>query len=238
MCHFSLAFQLIISWIRILWEYQIMGWVLQYTPFYLALYLILAAHCLPEEWKCELTWNRAVSEEQSDKYMAEWGASISPHKCVLSSQQRCSTSTKQWHIVSHNSAPLLFIHPPPSTLHPKRLLDFSLSQIAFDSTASTNCSHWKPWDVEIGCGRCLWMFFYFGYLSADKAVASTGYTAFSAQSCALEALLMQNIKKECHDYSSWLCHCSICTWQATTCLVTHVFCKVFRAVQCGWHCLD
>lgn len=77
-----------------------------------------------------------------------------------------------------------YLYTPPSTLHPKRLLDFSLSQIAFDSTASTNCSHWKPWDVEIGCtsGRCLWMFFYFGYLSADKAVASTGYTVFRAQS--------------------------------------------------------
>lgn len=112
-----------------------------------------------------------------------------------------------------------YLYTPPSTLHPKRLLDFSLSQIAFDSTASTNCSHWKPWDVRIGCtsGRCLWMFFYFGYLSTDKAVASTGYTVFRAQSCALEALL----------------HMAGYNLSGDTC-----FCKVFRAVQCGWHSLD
>lgn len=59
-----------------------------------------------------------------------------------------------------------YLYTAPSTLHPKRLLQASVSATALDSTASTNCSHWKPCDVWIGCarGRCLWMFFFFWLL--------------------------------------------------------------------------
>lgn len=128
MCHLSLALQLIILWLKILWEYQIMGVALH--PFCLVPYTgsTLSSWGVKVWVDMEQSFRVAVQfEEQSDKYMAEWGASISPHKCVLSSQQRCSTSAKQWHIVSHNSAPLLFIHTPqhPASLTPPWFLPFT-----------------------------------------------------------------------------------------------------------------
>lgn len=172
---------------------QIMGWNLHYTTFIL-LRTLCGLHTVflrservswhrTEQFQCSLR-NRVTNIWPSEG-PAYHHTSVF---CHLSSTAQPAPNND---ILCRTIVLHCYLYTPPSTLHPKRLLDFSLSQIAFDSTASTNCSHWKPWD-GIGCtsGRCLWMFFYFGYLSADKVVASTGYTVFRAQSCALEALLM------------------------------------------------
>lgn len=66
-------------------------------------------------------------------------------------------------VLCHTIVVHCYLYTPPSTLHPKSLLDSCVSQIAFDSTASTNCSFWKPRDVWVGYERerCLVMFFLF-----------------------------------------------------------------------------
>lgn len=82
-------------------------------------------------------------------------------------------------VLCHTIVLHCYLYTPPRTLHPKSLLDSCVSQIAFDSTASTNCSFWKPRDVWVGYERerCLEMFFSFGSITTHKPVLSTGQEA-------------------------------------------------------------